>query len=231
MSADSVPVVLPKQFLFPVAFPCYRRASRWQEQSVSWESRYRLANLAMLEPSKPHFVQWYAAWNPDGVLISVQITGKSQYPWCRPNRIDESDRLTVLLDTRNVHSVHRANRYCHRFLFMPGGSGVRLDRPFTAWQPIHRAKDHPDPVSEDGLHAAVRFGDPKRNPPENPNDYQLDCWIPRTALTGFDPVEHTALGFNAIVYDRELGVESLGPAAPLPMDDDPSLWTTLELCE
>jgi len=48
-------------------------------------------------------------------------------------------------------------------------------------------------------------------------------------LTGFDPQEHPRLGFNYAIIDRELGVETFSAGPPLPYDEDPSLWATLEM--
>ena len=49
------------------------------------------------------------------------------------------------------------------------------------------------------------------------------------ALTGFDPQEHPRLGFTYAVVDRELGEQTLGVGSPMPYQEDPSLWATLEL--
>jgi hypothetical protein len=59
--------------------------------------------------------------------------------------------------------------------------------------------------------------------------YVLDAMIPAGALTGYDPPEHPRLGFNYLVIDRELGEQTLSVGSPMPFQEDPSLWATLEL--
>jgi hypothetical protein len=59
--------------------------------------------------------------------------------------------------------------------------------------------------------------------------YLLEAFIPTDALTGFDPAEHPRLGFTYAVLDRELGEQTFGVGSPLPYQEDPSLWATLEL--
>ena len=51
------------------------------------------------------------------------------------------------------------------------------------------------------------------------------------AITGFDPQEHPRLGFTYAVIDRELGEQTLTVGSPMPYQEDPSLWATLELRE
>ena len=46
---------------------------------------------------------------------------------------------------------------------------------------------------------------------------------------GFEPAEHPRLGFTYAVIDRELGEQTFSVGRPMPYDEDPSLWATLEL--
>ena len=62
-----------------------------------------------------------------------------------------------------------------------------------------------------------------------PDGYLLDAFLAAEALTGFDPREHPRLGFNYAVMDRELGEQTFSAGSPMPYQDDPSLWVTLEL--
>ncbi|MDO4557715.1 MAG: hypothetical protein Q4C47_01985 [Planctomycetia bacterium] len=241
--SDDVLLPLPKEFLFPMAFPCYQRQPLWPvEKKVEQTTLPRTFQLPDLSGVKPDtggvrrtgWVQWRVAWSSDGLAFTVLVVGRHQIPWCRVNRINESDRVEIFLDTRDVHDVHRATRFCHRFLFMPCGHGVRLSQPFAAWLPIHRAKDHPNPIPEGRLRTVARVGIPPvvdENQKPLVGNYQLDILIPNSALTGFDPTEHASLGFAAIVTDQELGTAALGPGGTLPLDEDPSLWNTLDLVE
>ena len=92
------------------------------------------------------FADVRAAWNRTGLSLSVRVAGKKQTPWCRAARAEDSDGLHLWIDTRDTHNIHRASRYCHRFVFLPAGDGPQFQRPVAVWLPINRAKDNPKQV-------------------------------------------------------------------------------------
>jgi hypothetical protein len=169
---------------------------------------------------KPIQTEVRAAWSEEGLAFAVAVDGKRQPPWCRLYQAEDSDGVQVWIDTRAVHNVHRASRFCHSFLFLPAGGGSRLDQPVARAVPINRAKENPRKVRSEQLRVLSR---------KLAGGYALDIFIPATALTGFDPQEHPRLGFTYAVLDRELGEQTLGVGSPMPYQEDPSLWTTLEL--
>ncbi len=85
---------------------------------------------------------------------------------------------------------------------------------------INRAREQPNPIRPGLLQARWR---------RLPDGYILDALMPAEALTGFDPAEHPRLGFTYAVMDRELGEQTFGVGSPMPYQEDPSLWATLEL--
>ncbi len=212
--------LLPARFLFRFSVPCRHADTLWSDKSgADLDARYRLVGLGELEGGTP-WADVRAAWNKDGLAFAVRVQGKKMAPWCRINRIDDSDSVHLWIDTRDVHNVHRASRFCHRFVALPFGSGVRADQPFLQWMPIHRARDNPNMI-DDGL---LRARSEKRI-----DGYVLDILIPAAALTGFDPAEYPRLGFHYAVIDRELGEQSFAAGSPMPYREDPSLWATIEL--
>jgi len=211
--------LLPKRFLFRFSLPCLYRDPLWTAKGAGLDAKYRLVSFAELDHG-PVFADVRAAWSEAGVALAILVEGKQQAPWCRESRPEDSDGVQFWVDTRDVHNVHRASRFCHRFLFLPSGGGNRLDRPVALWMPIHRAKEHPRPIPRGLLQAVAE----KRR-----SGYQLDAFLPAGALTGFDPQEHPRLGFTYAVIDRELGEQTLGVGSPMPYQEDPSLWATLEL--
>ena len=86
--------------------------------------------------------------------------------------------------------------------------------------PINRARELPQPVREGLLKARCE---------QRADGYVLEAFIPAEALTGFDPAEHPRLGFTYAVIDRELGEQTFGVGSPMPYQEDPGLWATLEL--
>jgi len=211
--------LLPKRFLFRFSIPCRHREKLWGPRGCELDAAYRLAGFAALENRKEP-AELRAAWNASGLGFTLIVEGKKQAPWCRDSRMEDSDSLQLWIDTRNVHNVHRAGRFCHRFVSMPTGAGRNLDQPVAELLPIHRAKEHPKPIPERLLRVASRV---------SRTGYALDIFLPAESLTGYDPAEHPRLGFFYAVSDRELGEQTLGVGSPMPYQDDPSLWATLEL--
>jgi hypothetical protein len=211
--------LLPKRFLFRFSVPCLHRDSLWTAKGAGLGDKYRLMSFEELD-GKTDRADVRAAWSDAGLAVSVTLTGKRQPPWCRSTRPEDSDGLQLWIDTRDVHNVHRASRFCHRFLFMPVGGGPSADRAVAQWLPIHRAREQPAAMPENTL---------KTRSEKRDDGYFLEAFIAAEALTGFDPQEHPRLGFTYAVIDRELGEQTLGVGEPMPYRTDPSLWATLEL--
>lgn len=211
--------LLPKRFLFRFAIPCLYREPLWGPEGARLPPEHRLVSLAELEGNSSP-VEVRGAWSEAGLAFTAIVTGKQQPPWCRESRAEDSDSVQFWIDTRDVHNVHRATRYCHNFWFLPGGAGRRLDEPLSFWMPINRAKDLSRAVQPEELGVRCR---------RNSQGYELDAFLPVRALTGYDPHEHPRLGFTYAVLDRELGEQTLTVGGPMPYQEDPSLWATLEL--
>ena len=208
--------LLPTRFLFRFSAPCRYRDPLWTSAGAQLDETYRLIGLAELEGQ----IAWAdvrAAWSEAGVAFSVHVRGKSQPPWTRGSRPEDSDGLQIWIDTRDVHNVHRASRFCQRFVFLPG---TEREKATAETLPINRARELPAPVRVGLLQAVCRI---------RKDGYDLDAWIPAEALTGFDPSEHPCLGFTYAVLDRELGQQTFGVGSPMPYQEDPGLWATLEL--
>ncbi|MBN1394585.1 MAG: hypothetical protein JW959_06150 [Pirellulales bacterium] len=222
--------LLPARFLFHFAAPCKRLDKDWTVNGGELDETYRLPSLVEIE-GRGVWADLRAAWSDEGVALTVIVRGKSKPPCCDRSNPEGSDGLHVWIDTRDVHNVHRAGRFCHRFAFLPENiegetkktAARRSAKKFAAVcssLPINRAKDRPRPVAADSLRAYCTI---------NSDGYGLNVLIPASALTGFDPAEHPRLGFTYAVIDRELGEQTFAVGGPMPYQEDPSLWATLEL--
>jgi hypothetical protein len=211
--------LLPASFLFRFAVPCRHAAAILTPRGVELGDEYLLPNFAELDDA-PRWAVVKAAWSEQGVSLSVTVSGKKQAPWCRENRIEDSDGLYVWIDTRDTHNIHRASRFCHQFAFLPSGGGHRLDQPVADQLIINRARENSKPVRP-GILQAISH--------KLADGYRLDVHISAAALTGFDPAEHPRLGFHWAVIDREIGEHTFCCPPNLPYREDPSTWGTLEL--
>jgi hypothetical protein len=211
--------MFPKPFLYRFRFPCGYAAA----EAVPLDETYQLPQVNQLEYADlqsglPYNVR--IGWNETGLHLSLIVTGKRQSLWCRTTQPDESDGIQICLDTRDIKDIHRATRFCHRLLFMPIGNGRDQSRPTVTWLPIHRAKEHPNPIDLSQI---------KMQNKVSPEGYRLDVFLPGKILTGFEPTEYPSLGFHFAVMDREYGNSYFLAAPPLPHDQDPSLWGTLSM--
>lgn len=213
--------LLSPAFLFRYAFPLRYRKEIWTAKGIALDESFRLPSFAELEGRKL-FADFRGAWNEKGLSFTLKVVGKQQTPWCRSDRCEDSDGLQVWIDTRDTHNIHRASRFCHRLVFMPGGRGRNLEEPVAGQLLINRARENPKPMSLKDLQiTATRKAD----------GYELACHISGNALTGFEPEEHPRLGIFYSIQDRELGWQTLSVGSEFPFQEDPSLWGTAELAK
>ena len=214
----SEPLIAPT-FLFRFSVPCQYQEQLWTDGGVQLPESCRLPSFGELE-ERPLFADVRAGWNETGLAFTVRVESKKQLPWCRDSRLDDSDGLQVWIDTRNMQTVHRAGRFCHRFVFLPGGNGPKLEQPFADQLLIHRARENARPIRPDQL--GVRSE-------KRVDGYILEGFLPAEVLTGFEPADHQAIGFTYAVLDRELGWQTFTVGSEFRFQEDPSLWGTLEL--
>jgi hypothetical protein len=211
-------------FFFDFAVPCRHCAKPWTPKGVALDEAYGLPGFGVLDQPADEAVEEWAdvrmAWNEAGLLFNVRVSGKRQPPWCRASRIEDSDGLAVWINTRHTPGIHRANRFCHAFRFLPSGGGPRLAQPVAAQMLVDRAREDPRRVDDDVLKVCSE---------KRVDGYLMAAFVPAEALTGFDPNEHPRLSFTYAVMDRELGQQTLTVGSQFPYDSDPSLWSVLEL--
>lgn len=213
--------LLDSTFLFRFSVPCLRCDFRWSAKGIELGPEHGVPSFGEFE-GRRKFADLRIAWSEEGLLFTVQVTGKRQSVWCRSSRIEDSDGLHVWVDTRDTHNIHRASRFCHRFAFLPTGGGASEDQPFGRLLPIDRARENPKSIGDAALRVRAAV---------SRNGYSLQAHVPAAALTGFDPREHSRLGFTYAVIDREQGWQTLSMGPQFPIDHDPSLWGSLELIQ
>jgi hypothetical protein len=211
--------LLSPTFLFRFSAPCFHRALRWTGAALELDESHRLTHFGALDGART-FADVRAAWCDEALAFSVRVEGKRQAPWCRESRMADSDGLCVWIDTRDTHNIHRASRFCHRFMFLPSGGGRTLADPVADQLLVDRARENARPVRPGAL--CVRSE-------KRVDGYLLEAFIPADALTGYNPTDYPKLGFTYAVFDRELGIQTFAVGTEFPFEADPSLWGTLEL--
>ena len=213
--------LIAPSFLFRFSVPCLVKDSIWSKDELELPDTHRIPNFGELD-GRAAFADVRLGWSAEGIAFSMRVVGKKQSVWCRDSRIDDSDGISILVDSRDTHNIHRASRFCHRFVFMPQGGGKKSLTPVAKLINLARSKENPKPIQE-GL---LKIRAEKRI-----DGYILRGAIPGSAITGWDPVEHVRLGFNYVLSDRELGCQVFSGDVEMPVMSDPSLWGTLELVD
>lgn len=213
--------LLDPTFLFRFEVALRRHPLVWSKTGLSLPEACRLPCFGALA-GRPLYAEVRMAWDSTGIGVWMRARGKRQLPWCRQGRAEESDGLHLWIDTRNSPQIHRANRFCHRFVLMPIGGGVRRDLPVGALLPINRARQSPNPVPEGVIRV---LGKP------TPDGYEMSGLIPAAALTGFDPAEYPQISLWYAAIDRERGWQTFSIGEEFPVAEDPSLWGTARLTE
>ena len=211
--------LLPTRFLFRFATSCSHLAKLGHQAPSELPVDYRLPSLAELDGERA-LGDVRVAWSEAGLGLSVRVEGKRHPSWCRETKLEDSDGVQVWIDTRDTRNVHRATRFCHRFIFLPFGGGRNDTQPVADQLLIDRARENANPVRPGQLKVASE---------KRVDGYVLSAFIPAAALTGFNPADHPRIGFTYSIFDRELGTQFFSVGAEFPFAADPSLWGTLEL--
>ena len=211
--------LISPRFMFRFAVDVRRADPLWTAKGVQLDESYRLPLLGELDGETP-WADVRMAWGDEGLAWWVRVDGKHQLPWCRESRLEDSDGLQVWIDTRATTNIHRASRFCHRFVYLPGGAGRNAQQPVADQLLINRARENARPVRARELQAFSQVTE---------NEYELSAFAPAEALGGYDPVSQPRLGFTYALVDRERGLQTLSVGAEFPYEEDPSCWAELRL--
>ncbi len=212
--------VLPPEFFFRFSLPVGYRAGLPKKRGAMLKlpKTCQLPRIA-LDDDQPRFGDLRLAWNEQGLGVSVEVRGKSMPLSCSADDPTTSDGLQLWLDTRNTQSIHRASRYCHHFCFLPA-TAEDEETPVARELAIARARENRDLANSDDLRVTSKI---------LADGYVLEAWIPANTLTGYDPESNPQMGFYYALTDAELGKECLTVGEEFPYDQDPSVWSSLEL--
>lgn len=183
--------------------------------------RYAIESLHTLDIPRP-FARLALGWHEAGLQISCRVTGKKQPLECDAGKLTTSDGLQLWIDTRNTPGVHRANRFCHQIVALPGGGGANQKDPIVEQVEIARCREKSRIADPDSFWAGAQI---------RSDGYDLSVWIPAENLHGFDPDQSPVFGFFYTVRDRELGLQTMSVGDEFPYANDPSLWHSIELLE
>ena len=213
--------LLPAPFLFRYSIPIQRidRLPRAKSPLLKLPKTCDLSFPSEIANTQ-QFARVAMAWNSQGLAISVEVNGKSDWPDCRPESAMTSDRVQLWFDTRDTQNIHRASRYCHQFCLLPIGEGDDGMTPVIQQFPVPRAGEDAPDVDLDSILIESEADEA---------GYQVAAWFPSESLHGFDPEIYSRLGFYLAIHDQELGQQVLTVGEDFPYQSDPSMWVSLDL--
>ncbi len=185
----------------------------------SWTDRELLPTLSALD-GQFDFGRIWACWNEQGLYIACQVQGKKKPLYCVPKAYWNSDNLRLCTDMRDTRTIKRASRYCQQFFFLPSGGGKNGNQPVAGIAKIKRAREDAPTMPTGQIQIAAKT---------SASGYSLEAHIPASCLSGFDPIDHSRIGFYYILEDRELGQQYLTVGDDLNWHIDPSTWPTAVL--
>lgn len=208
--------LIPETFLFHFQVPILEKPRLFQGKLSAKHELPRLSTLA----SNESFTTVRAAWSRQGVRFEFHIQGRGAPLPDYHESVGDFEGVSLMLDTRATHNVHRATRFCHNFRTLIHGRQEGEKGPIIMRAAIHRAREQTAAADPDACSVQLR---------SNKDTYVVDVHLPSQSLVGFDPEEHRQLGFFFAARDSELGWDYWAGSRQLPFTEDPSVWSTLDM--
>ncbi len=232
MSETSESLLIPSEFYFQTTFEI-----PFQEDL---ESDILSGNHPKISVPLPHLLfesadakrlgTVHVAWNDAGMAITAETIlpqpEKPQLPLKkgkRPQTQVTRPDLDFYIDTRDMKSNKRANRFCHHFeLIFPAIQGEKnLPEKIRRVALSHsQSRNLPSSIDEIPISGSIEG-----------EKIRASCWLSKDVLTGFDPENVPSIGFFYLIRSHDLQGNSqpYGLSENFPYMSDPSLWPSLKL--
>lgn len=213
--------LIPNITLFDLEFPLtFRKRMPTIDGTLSgWTDGELLPHLGALD-ARDQFAPVWACWNETGLAIAARVEKKKSPLRCDPASFWAGDNLRLCLDMRDARANKRATRYCQQFFFLPTGSGRGQKKAVAGTTKFKRARADAPTIPSERIQVASKV---------HRNGYAIEAFIPADCLSGFDPSEHSRIGFYYILEDADHGQQYMTVGDDLYWYVDPSTWATAVL--
>jgi hypothetical protein len=215
--------LLPQAFWFRLAVSCPKveEIPRTRGRLLDLDDSCAWPDFGELD-GRTSWVKVRGAYNASGLGLSFELIDKAGAISPEPGRTSGTDSVQVGIDTRDTRNVHRATRFCHRFVAtIKTGKGRTLEVD-VAQKPIARALADAPTAKPDLIQSKAE---------RTLSGWRLELFFPAESLNGFDPETSRRLGITYQVTDPDRGDQFLGVGREFPIGEDPSLWASLLLAE
>lgn len=210
--------LVPNRFLFDFEFPlAYRsRLPRIDGDVSDWTPNELLPRLGAID-GRPDFAEVWTCWNESGIAVAAHVSDKKKSLRCDPARFREGDNLRLCTDMRDARTNRRATRFCQHFYFLPTSGGSSGKSACAGAVKLERAREDAPVASGSSIEVASKV---------TRTGYSLEAFIPAETLSGFDPDQHSRIGFYYMIEDADHGQQYLTVGDDLNWYVDPSTWAT-----
>ena len=213
--------LVPNRCLFDFEFPLHHRGTppSLSGTLAGWTDAELLPRLGALD-DRPEFADVWACWNDAGLYVACRVADKRRPLRCDPRSFWTGDNFRLCTDMRDARANKRATRFCQQFYFLPTGGGADRRQPVAGVNRFQRAREDAPSIRAEHLRVASSV---------TPGGYTLEAHIPAGCLSGFDPAEHSRIGFYYMIEDADHGQQYLTVGDDLLWYVDPSTWPTAVL--
>lgn len=199
---------------FQLGIDCPKVESGFPKMNARNMARYLLPNTSELCAEWP-FAEVAMGWNTEGIELFIaadQAVHRVSYP-----NVSQGDSVELFFDTRDVKTSGFNTRFCHHFFFLPEAVEGNQAGEMTRFrgEETHELCDPKELVIKASLKSS---------------GYNLQIFIPRSCLHGYDPEQFQRIGFSYRIN------RSSGPSQhfsvisdEFSLEQQPSLWSSVRL--
>jgi hypothetical protein len=175
---------------------------------------YLLPDTSML-CNEESFADVALGWNEMGLECFAKINHPVER--CHYPDVTRGDSFELFIDTRDVKTSGHNTRFCHHFFYLPEAvEGVQ------AGEMTHfRTEDRHELCDSSRLAFKIN----KRS-----SGYDLQAFIPKECLVGYDPEQFQKMGFSYRVNRNHFVSQHFSVVTEdYKLEEQPSLWSQLRL--
>lgn len=231
MDINSDSLLIPPEFFFQTAFeiPFQEDLESMIRSGKHPSISVPLPNLIFEPADYQQLGTVRVAWNDSGLAVSAEasIVPAKEHPTDEKGKQSQTTSLrpeiVFYIDTRDMKSNKRANRFCHCFeIEFPMAKGKKLLPGETRLVPLTHSQSRKQVESVADLPTVGSIDSELAS---------ISCWLPKELLTGFDPENVPSIGFFYVLSLRNHKdvSQTYGLSSNFPYNTDSSLWPSLKL--
>lgn len=184
-----------------------------------WDKAHYLPDLSALS-SLENFAEIALGWSEKGFFIFLDV--KRPLLKCEFPQLQKGDSLELFFDTRDVKNSGYNTKFCHHFYFLPQKIKDEEKETPQAAEITHFRGEDKHELCDPSLLIASTI--------EKRNSYQMNIFIPKECLHGFDPLQFERIGFSYRInrFEGEPQCLSANPNN-FSIEQQPALWASLKL--